>query len=98
MIRGCPLNTLRDEIAKVAYELYVKRGRGEGCHFDDWLEAEKIVMARYSVAAQGQGKPLKAEKQKTRARAQKGKETETAAKVSAKKKIATKKAPAKKTV
>jgi hypothetical protein len=92
------LNTLRDEIAKVAYELYQKRGRGEGCHLDDWLEAEKIVMARHSVAAEGQGKPLKAEKQKTRARAQKEKETETAAKVASRKKTTAKKDPAKKTV
>lgn len=38
---------LRDEIAKVAYELYEKRGRSHGCHFDDWLEAERIVLARH---------------------------------------------------
>ena len=92
------MKTLRDEIARVAYELYEKRGRGEGCHFDDWLEAEKIVMARYAGTAEGEGKPPKSLKPKTSARAQKGKETETAAKVSPKKKITTKKVPAKKTV
>jgi len=92
------LNTLRDEIAKVAFELYEKRGRGGGSHLDDWLEAERIVMARHSVAVEATGKPLKTEKQKTRARTQKGKETETAAKVSPRKKTTAKKAPAKKTV
>ena len=92
------MNTLRDEIAKVAFELYEKRGRGGGSHLDDWLEAEKIVMARHSMSAEAKGKPLKAEKQKTRRRAQKEKETEAAAKVSPRKKITAKKAPAKKTV
>ncbi|HYA31314.1 MAG TPA: DUF2934 domain-containing protein [Thermodesulfovibrionales bacterium] len=92
------MNTLRDEIAKVAFELYEKRGRGGGSHLDDWLEAEKIVMARHSVVAEGEGKPLKTKKRKTSARALKEKETETAAKVSPRKKTTAKKAPAKKTV
>jgi hypothetical protein len=36
-----------DEIAKIARELYEKSGRKEGCDLDNWLEAERIVMARY---------------------------------------------------
>ncbi len=36
-----------DEIAKIARELYEKSGKVEGCDLDNWLEAERIVMARY---------------------------------------------------
>jgi len=36
-----------DEIAKIAHELYEKSGRTEGHDIDNWLEAERIVMARY---------------------------------------------------
>lgn len=43
----------REEIAKVAYELYEKRGKGDGCHIDDWVEAEKIVMARHARKEEG---------------------------------------------
>jgi hypothetical protein len=38
---------LHNEIEKVAKELYEKSGRIEGRDLDNWLEAEKIVMARY---------------------------------------------------
>ncbi len=37
---------LFDEIAKVAYELYEQSGRIEGRELDNWLMAERIVMAR----------------------------------------------------
>jgi hypothetical protein len=37
---------LFDEIAKVAYELYEKSGFIDGRDLDNWLEAERIVMAR----------------------------------------------------
>ncbi|MCL5023241.1 MAG: DUF2934 domain-containing protein [Nitrospirae bacterium] len=43
---------LHDEIAKVAYELYEKKGRLEGRHHEDWMEAENIVKARYAKAEQ----------------------------------------------
>ncbi|MBE0425057.1 MAG: DUF2934 domain-containing protein [Nitrospirae bacterium] len=36
-----------DEIAKIARELYEKSGRVEGRELDNWLEAERIVMAQY---------------------------------------------------
>ena len=39
---------LNEEIAKVAYDLYEKRGRGNGNDLDDWVRAEKIVMGRYA--------------------------------------------------
>jgi uncharacterized protein involved in type VI secretion and phage assembly len=38
---------IHDEIAKVAYELYEKRGRAHGNELEDWLEAERIVMERH---------------------------------------------------
>jgi len=36
-----------DEIARVAYELYEKRGKAHGYELEDWLEAERIVMERH---------------------------------------------------
>ncbi len=37
---------LYEEIAKVAYELYEKSGYIDGRDLDNWLEAERVVMAR----------------------------------------------------
>ena len=37
---------LYEEIAKVAYEIYEKSGYIEGRDLDNWLEAERIMMAR----------------------------------------------------
>lgn len=37
---------LNDEIAKVAYEIYEKSGYIKGRDFVNWLEAERIVLAR----------------------------------------------------
>jgi hypothetical protein len=39
---------LHEEIAKVAYELYEARGCVHGWDLDDWLEAERIVLARHA--------------------------------------------------
>lgn len=36
----------REEIAKVAYELFEGRGRTPGHDFEDWLKAERIVRQR----------------------------------------------------
>jgi hypothetical protein len=44
---------LQDEIARVAYELYEKRGGSHGCDFDDWVEAERIVAARHAAGKSG---------------------------------------------
>lgn len=38
---------LNSEIEKMAYELYEKSGKVECRDLDNWLEAERIVMARY---------------------------------------------------
>lgn len=35
-----------EEVAQVAYELFERRGRAEGHHLEDWLEAERIVRER----------------------------------------------------
>jgi hypothetical protein len=45
---------LYDEVAKLAYELYEKNGRIEGRNLNNWLEAERIVRARYA-ARENQG-------------------------------------------
>ncbi len=37
---------LHGEIVKVAKEIYEKNGKIEGRDLDNWLEAEKIVIAR----------------------------------------------------
>lgn len=35
-----------DEITRVAYELFERRGRVHGHDLEDWLEAERIIRAR----------------------------------------------------
>ena len=35
-----------DEVARVAYELFERRGRTHGHDLEDWLEAERIVRQR----------------------------------------------------
>jgi len=42
---------LRELTQEIAYELYERRGGGEGRDFDDWLEAERI--ARERLLAEG---------------------------------------------
>ena len=37
---------LEEEIRKIAYELYEKSGKIAGRDLDNWLEAEKIIIAR----------------------------------------------------
>lgn len=37
---------LRELIAQKAYELYQKRGQDRGSDVEDWLEAEKLVLAQ----------------------------------------------------
>ena len=34
------------EVARVAYEFFERRGRAHGYDLEDWLEAERIVQAR----------------------------------------------------
>jgi len=48
-----------DEISRVAYNLYEKRGYAPGNDFSDWIEAEKIVMKMYSKGIHGNVKAVK---------------------------------------
>ena len=41
--KGAPSN---EEIAKLAYELYVQRGGVNGYHLEDWYEAERQLRRR----------------------------------------------------
>ena len=43
--------SMHDEIAKVAYELYEKSGRVAGKETENWLGAEKTVLARNAERA-----------------------------------------------
>lgn len=36
---------LKHRVAKKAYEIYERRGCCHGCDLDDWLEAERLVLA-----------------------------------------------------
>ncbi len=44
---------VREEIAKVAYELYEKSGRIDGRDVENWLEAERTVKARVAEKRPG---------------------------------------------
>jgi hypothetical protein len=59
---------MREEIAKVAYELYEKSGRVPGRDTLNWLEAERIVLAREGTGAD---KTLPAKQQKAPAKRKK---------------------------
>lgn len=41
--KGAPSN---EEIAKLAYQLYVQRGGVNGYHLEDWFEAERQLRRR----------------------------------------------------
>jgi hypothetical protein len=48
-----------NEISSVAYDLYEKRGNAPGKDFTDWIEAEKIVMKKYSKGIPNDVKSVK---------------------------------------
>ena len=37
------------EIERRAYEIYIERGSGHGCDFDDWLQAECELQPKTAV-------------------------------------------------
>ena len=45
---------LRDEIANMAYELYKNSGYIEGRDEENWLEAERIILARLRLEPEEQ--------------------------------------------
>ena len=57
----------KEQIARLAYEMYLHRGSKNGCALDDWLAAEKKLSKQYSsstkktrtvAAHQGRQSPL----------------------------------------
>ena len=57
-------NDIGNEIAKLAFEIYEKSGMVEGRCLDNWLEAERIVMAKYR-AKENQGEVREEKPKKT---------------------------------
>jgi hypothetical protein len=45
---GGRLAPAHDEIAELAYQLYVSRGRQDGYHIEDWLRAEQQLLYHYA--------------------------------------------------
>ena len=41
---GALSDELQERIAKRAYELYLERGRREGCDVEDWVDAEREIL------------------------------------------------------
>lgn len=55
---------LYGEIVVVAYDLYEKRGRVHGCHLEDWLEAERIVLERLAKEIEKEANTIGSPKRK----------------------------------
>jgi hypothetical protein len=71
----------RDEIAKVAHDLFEKDGRLHGKDFDHWIEAEAIVKAKYEKGNESKpGKEVTASKPEKKASAKTLTRKEVAAK------------------
>lgn len=49
-------SALYDEIARVAYSMYEKRGYGHGSDMQDWIEAERLVMKKSSKNMESESK------------------------------------------
>ena len=45
-----PISWDDTEVARVAYELFERRGRTHGHDLQDWLEAERIVLRRRNAS------------------------------------------------
>lgn len=84
------MESVREEIERRAYELFMARGGQDGYHIQDWLQAEKEVtdsIAKKQKALEKKSQP-----------AAKATESETPKPKRATKKAATGEAPAKKRV
>lgn len=93
----------QEEIATLAYELYLNRGCLDGYEMHDWLEAERIIAAKHvTIEAMGAGisahipdtlrsSPDKIAKKKSAAAAKKTDTKKSAAKTAVPKKKAAKK-------
>jgi Protein of unknown function (DUF2934) len=59
--KAVPTSTMLsvEDIAKRAYDIYLKRGRADGCDREDWLQAERELSAPArdsSLGAPGDGR------------------------------------------
>jgi hypothetical protein len=91
-VREVSMDKLFEEIARMAFELYEKRGKADGFHLDDWLEAERIVLARHEKKKEkGEHGDVKPAKRKTTARKPKEEKATSARKETPKRKPAGKK-------
>jgi hypothetical protein len=52
---------LRRRIAQVAYEFYLRRGKGHGHDLDDWLAAETAVLSRSMRSEKHRGEQVDGE-------------------------------------
>ena len=48
---------LKNRIEKRAYEIFLHRGAQPGHHFDDWVKAEKEILAEIAKEKSGKAKP-----------------------------------------
>ncbi len=56
--------TLKNRIEKRAYEIFLHRGAQPGHHFDDWVKAEKDVLAEIAKEKGAKAKPAAQPKKK----------------------------------
>ena len=66
-----------DEIRKVAYELYERSGMIPGREVENWLKAEKIVLARYAERAKTAADAPPAKKAATKTKTSKAESAKT---------------------
>ena len=59
---------LYDEIARLAYEIFERSGCCHGCDVEHWLEAEYIVVTRYTATEEKQREAGKAVAEKAPAK------------------------------
>jgi Protein of unknown function (DUF2934) len=56
------LDNFYDEVSKVAYDLFEKRGKVHGHDMEDWLKSEIIVKKRYIIKNENETKLAKSQK------------------------------------
>ncbi|MEW6003546.1 MAG: DUF2934 domain-containing protein [Nitrospirota bacterium] len=78
--------SLYDEIAKLAYEIYEKSGYIPNRDLENWLEAEKIVMARYAAQQKTHPEAVQEEKKESPRRVTKSTQTQKTSKTTTAKK------------
>lgn len=60
--RNAQTHPTHQEIELRAYQIYIERGEAEGNELQDWLEAERDLLARYAKPLQ---QPVQMAKRKT---------------------------------